>query len=510
MVILLLSSVGQAAVRNLKLREQKSRESHESLNKVQASMVSNEMDTADERYPHLRSDINPHHKWHSEESVLLQHDKHRRHPSNTSHLQTTDWQGRESPAPPLPARGGQELKPPLPPKPMQLCYARPTQISMTGNTPISPDDDGSVQHYVNVDDLTGNIQSPKSPLPYIPQYQRTISAVHHPLVRSTNLPRRGSLDSMMDTYETFQYSSTDSEDGADLLSSITATFDEKLKLLVNPKYQHGQNVRRPKTNSDSSSVESSLVGLVNLTNSLSSSNPYRGSTDRSRESLLSVLSNKENINLLETSSGFGPESSDRGFDGSNSSLGSGQPNREAKVGIASRIERNDIKPIGSAPIPRCSQTKVVNATGSVLQRTSTSDVSSDDEKDCVNNNTLHSGYVDEDSFIHRRMSDEKKKIRRRHTVGGAKHFDVLKDMLAGKQNILSEAHIPNMPEQQTLSAWQRLQPRDTKEPLSLKDWLERERFRASSPELELHTTPNIMHLQRVGRKLASSVLQTNT
>lgn len=456
-------------------------------------------------------------RWHSEESVLIPgehvpkitHDQYPYHADyHVRQLSSSDKLSDGTPPPPIPARGV-DTKPPLPPKPMQLYHAKPAHIDIPEEYDVVHEEEGSPSKlYENYEHLRLEVPQPVS-------HHRTLRVIHNQL-KSSSLPRRGSLDSMMDTLEPFhQYSSsssTESQDGSDLLSSITATFDQKLKLLVDPKFRlDGQGNRRPRTSGDSSSIGSSQRGLPDSPST--SSQPYRASTDQSRESLLSILSNKENFNTCESfSSTPDMQSSDRGFDGSTSSIGSSTPHRpEAKVGIASRIERNDIKPIGyHRPSTSSTTTRVVNATGSVISHKTDAADSSEDEKDFTNNNSLAMDYDDMPLLIHRHLSDEKKKVRRRHTVGGARDFELFKDMLLeykAKQNILEEN---NASGEETLTAWQRLQPRDSKEPLSLRDWLERERFRASSPELEMHTAPNIMHLQKVGRKLADSLLESNT
>ncbi|KAK3108874.1 hypothetical protein FSP39_017659 [Pinctada imbricata] len=63
----------------------------------------------------------------------------------------------------------------------------------------------------------------------------------------SNSMRRGSLDSLIDLKnerQRFSYDSTDSEDGSDLLSDLTSTFDQKLKILVNPKYKLNGSLNR--------------------------------------------------------------------------------------------------------------------------------------------------------------------------------------------------------------------------------------------------------------------------
>lgn len=541
----------QTAARNQKLQEIKERESRESLNwrlsqhnVQQPSTLPHRTEEVEEvlpqeRYLHPASvhhhhnvPLHPHNnaipRWHSEESVLSPTERPHHRVTHDQYPYRSEYrahhireQSSESTPPPIPARG-EEAKPPLPPKPMQLHHAKPTQIVISE----AADDETQTKMYENYETLQLKVH------PQIPHH-RTLHVINHPL-KSGSLPRRGSLDSQMDHLEAFpqQYSSasssTESQDGCDLLSSITATFDQKLKLLVDPKYRlDGQGNRRPKNSSDSSSVGgSSVLSRGGHPDSPSTSHPYRNSSDQSRESLLSILSNKENMNACESfSSNQDINSSDRGFNGSTSSVGSAHQRPEAKVGIASRIERRDMKPSGYPSAPNSlndGNTRVVNATGNIVNHSkhlsnpaATTPGSSEEDKDFANNNSLSIDYDDMPMIQQRRMSDEKKRIRRRHTVGGARDFELFKDVLSDyktKQNILNEANAALQQQQlpETLSAWQRLQPRDNREPLSLKDWIERERFRASSPELEMHTTPNILHLQRVGRKLAGSLLESNT
>lgn len=447
-------------------------------------------------------------RWHSEESVLAEHGQkvtHDQYPYHTSHIKQLSHSDNDgTPPPPIPARGV-HTKPPLPPKPMQLYHAKPTQIDSSELEEAQSQD----RFYESYEHITLDMPEPVS-------HHRTLRVIHNPL-KGASLPRRGSLDSMMDTLEPLHHysssSSTESQDGSDLLSSITTTFDQKLKLLVDKKYRlDGQGNRRHKTSSDNSSLGSGGTQPQYIHRASTSTGPSgRGSSDQSRESLLSILSNKENMNACESYlSTQDIQSSDRGFDGSTSSVGSVPYRPDAKVGIASRIERKDIKPIGYAPATNTMQARVVNATGSVISHGNDrdGDQSNDEYGDLSNNNSLNYDAP----MIQRHMSDEKKRVRRRHTVGGARDFDdeLFKGMISeynAKQNILDEA-APNPIAH--LTAWQRLQPGGTNEPLSLQDWIERERFRASSPELDMHNTPNIMHLQKVGRKLAGSLLESNT
>lgn len=448
-------------------------------------------------------------RWHSEESVLVEHPPkltHEHYPFHGSHYrsphrrQLSNIENESTPPPPIPARGV-DVRPPLPPKPMQLYHATPTHI----NSPDYQSEELPDKFYENYEHLQLDVREP------VPTH-RTLRVIHNQL-KTASLPRRGSLDSMMDTREAFHMysssSSTESQDGSDLLSSITATFDQKLKLLGD---QNGHGHNRAKTNSDSSSLGSGLQTHRAPLASTSTAPSGRDSSDQSRESLLSILSNKENMNACESfSSTQDMHSSDRGFDGSTSSVGSMPYRPDAKIGIASRIERKDMKPLGHPPVTNATQVRLVNATGSVIShRDNGLGIHNSHDGDLANNNSLD---YDDTPLIQRHMSDEKKRVRRRHTVGGAQDFELFKDMLSeykAKQNVLNEANATVEPLQETLTAWQRLQPGGNKEPLSLRDWLDRERFRASSPELEMHNMPNIMHLQKVGRKLSGSLLESNT
>ncbi|XP_033762340.1 uncharacterized protein LOC117343900 isoform X2 [Pecten maximus] len=77
----------------------------------------------------------------------------------------------------------------------------------------------------------------------------------------SNSVRRGSLDSLIDLLDrqdqkVYGYNSSDSEDGSDLLSDLTSTFDQKLKVLVNPKYKLNGSTSRLNKSDGSGSVTS--------------------------------------------------------------------------------------------------------------------------------------------------------------------------------------------------------------------------------------------------------------
>ncbi|XP_076460407.1 rho GTPase-activating protein 21-A-like [Babylonia areolata] len=74
--------------------------------------------------------------------------------------------------------------------------------------------------------------------------------------------RHGSLDSLLDMMSYDQQGgggSTDSEDGSDLLTSLTTTFDQKLQILLNPKYRLSSRHGRQ---SHSAARQSGLFGIA--------------------------------------------------------------------------------------------------------------------------------------------------------------------------------------------------------------------------------------------------------
>lgn len=156
-----------------------------------------------------------------------------------------------------------------------------------------------------------------------------------PFMRNGSV-RKGSLDSLIDFYDKqenrMSWASTDSEDGSDLLTSLTTTFDQKLQILLNPKYKlTGSSRRQNKTDasSDSSSTHSEAVekpqimgaAAIPLTTIVHKKGP---------ESSLSF----SNPNLVSDSIKEKPFR--------DPSLHRSQKS-EAKIGIASRFERNPIK-----------------------------------------------------------------------------------------------------------------------------------------------------------------------
>ena len=85
--------------------------------------------------------------------------------------------------------------------------------------------------------LAGSSQNSLDPSKYISSGLDSFVGSH---VQRGGNQHHGSLDSMLDLIELNGGApgvSSDSEDGSDLLTSLTTTFDQKLKILLNPKYR---------------------------------------------------------------------------------------------------------------------------------------------------------------------------------------------------------------------------------------------------------------------------------
>lgn len=160
------------------------------------------------------------------------------------------------------------------------------------------------------------------------------------LTRRNSL-RRGSLDSMIDFYDKkenrLSWASTDSEDGSDLLTSLTSTFDQKLQILLNPKYKlNGSSRPRPPSNigvSPYSAVKNNEIVPSN-------SNAY----DCTSESLeLAQAESTRMLNLGLAYSRQTKKSSDVFDSFRDPSLHRSQK-PETKIGIASRFTRSNSSP----------------------------------------------------------------------------------------------------------------------------------------------------------------------
>ncbi|CAH1789552.1 unnamed protein product [Owenia fusiformis] len=341
------------------------------------------------------------------------------------------------------------------------------------------------------------------------------------------LGRSGSLDSLRDFYDQNDtrnsYTSSNSDDGSDLLSSITATLDLKYKLNGN-----SANTKRSKSSSNSSQ---SATSKDTTKKSLAKHVPITEEPVTKQQEKPTICVSKEPKPKL-----FRDPSLHR------------LKKSETIIGIASRFERpseqSDISPCrrGSVPVNSDSSTvyrrnrarseprnynkdkdnksktsvdKKSNCLSKVdkteanrrekdLKRDSSSSShsnqhsvssnrsgSSSETKDKPSlktltiENTYHSTYTPVfPSPVHNKSKSaspqvkrrKNKKVNRRHTVGGTKDIDHFKALM---QVILpSKADLK-------LTAWERLKPTQESplEEHNLKSWIQKERLRTSNPDM---------------------------
>ncbi|XP_063420974.1 rho GTPase-activating protein 21-like isoform X2 [Mytilus trossulus] len=314
------------------------------------------------------------------------------------------------------------------------------------------------------------------------------------LSRSNSL-RRGSLDSLIDMIQDGKrrsYEDTDSEDGSDLLSDLTSTFDQKLKVLVNPKYKlNGSSSKLNRSDSSNSSNEKDTNTQLRLPPQLP----------------LSHVNKK----LCSSNDMLEKQYQDP-------SLHRSPRQHETKVGIAYRFERNpsnsvlaqsnnssDVNNTNSAPVDPGNST-VTFTVPIVSQPTVLSPIQDSRTKNETMSNSVsnksptHLYLIDVDkSPIHtqQRSLDETFKARsssppavkrksekpkkRRHTVGGTDDLEHFKALVSVTQSKGENRR----------SAWDQLQP-VVKSPVghrSLQQWLHNERHRGSTPDLSLQHSP---------------------
>ncbi|XP_060065954.1 rho GTPase-activating protein 21-like isoform X2 [Ylistrum balloti] len=354
----------------------------------------------------------------------------------------------------------------------------------------------------------------------------------------SNSVRRGSLDSLIDLLDrqdkkVYGYNSSDSEDGSDLLSDLTSTFDQKLKVLVNPKYKLNGSTSRLNKSDGSASVAS----------------------DKSERSEKSEKENNAHLRLppqlpLALCNKFGLCSSNDMLEKQyrDPSLHRSPVQKsEAKIGIAYRFERtptnsvvltNSRENMGGSPSlvsgspypglatePRTTYMVVNPSPVTILDRSgrhySPSALSqsrsiakadngrdvrpiSKSEKTEVNvslskqvkdghtsgaerpTGFLRTFEICGDKALKARSSSPEparkvKRTKRRHTVGSTndEHFRALKTLSKPQ-------------EEPKMTAWERLQPGGGKEISSanqnLISWMQNERLRASVPDLSMGET----------------------
>lgn len=153
-----------------------------------------------------------------------------------------------------------------------------------------------------------------------------------PSIRNSLGRRHGSLDSLIDMIDKQEkrssWASTDSEDGTDLLTSITATFDQKLEILLNPKYKLTSTGKKSTKSEEPSNSRNTNDGVVDW-DALWQMNSYQSRPSAGPKQVYTVVSDGP----------FRDPSLHR------------STRSDPKIGIASRFERNDIgRATSSSPV----------------------------------------------------------------------------------------------------------------------------------------------------------------
>lgn len=156
-------------------------------------------------------------------------------------------------------------------------------------------------------------------------------------VRNSLGRRHGSLDSLIDMIDKQEkrasWASSDSEDGSDLLTSITSTFDQKLQILLNPKYKLTGTGKRSSRNEATNSTNEGMLDWQN------DNIQAKASTVANTKSIYTVNT------LLDSVRSYRDPSLHR------------SARSDPKIGIASRFERNDItRTVSSSPVASSSNT----------------------------------------------------------------------------------------------------------------------------------------------------------
>lgn len=322
--------------------------------------------------------------------------------------------------------------------------------------------------------------------------------------------RRNSLDSLIDIGRRNSHHSSDSEDGSDLLSDLTSTFDQKLQILVNPKYKLSGNVIR-------------------------SSNEVLD-----KESAISCLPPQKPLAQAQCNK-FGLCSSNDMLEKQYRDPSLHRSPKDAKVGIAYRFERSplsnaqqntvspqnsvdgqtDPNPVSYFPpedtrtssttlLPMSAHVQEIRAISSNMYGSKEFRPSAKPERSEISfpiNRQQEKQYrvryersastpksLESDTCVIRTSSSQKqvfsppperrkeKRQKRRHTVGGTddlEHFKALMTVVHPRSSSGSGS--------QKVSAWDQLQPAVKDMPQgsarSLLSWLQNERLRGSTPDL---------------------------
>ncbi|CAG5129103.1 unnamed protein product, partial [Candidula unifasciata] len=338
-------------------------------------------------------------------------------------------------------------------------------------------------------------------------------AVGYPLpVRNSFGRRHGSLDSLIDMIDKqdkrASWASSDSEDGSDLLTSITATFDQKLQILLNPKYKLTGTGKRCSRNEVTGSTIEGMVELQNDT----------------IHAKLPVVTNTKQIYTVNTMlDSYRDPSLHR------------SARSDPKIGIASRFERNDItRTASSSPVTSLSNTgtnlrkwskrqlpdfkaflgkptspskdtnsviltKPKKLENRVVKTRNVSDrrelglvfkSSKEDNNQSLNTTNRQANFFlgDKPPTSRQILKEEKtdtinlgaRPRQRRHTVGGVEDLA----HISALSQVCSDFNLWSCPTK--LSAWDQLQPAvSAPGSRDMQAWLRRERLRGSTPDLSV-------------------------
>ncbi|XP_022304252.1 rho GTPase-activating protein 23-like isoform X6 [Crassostrea virginica] len=324
--------------------------------------------------------------------------------------------------------------------------------------------------------------------------------------------RRGSLDSLINLGRQQSHHSSDSEDGSDLLSDLTSTFDQKLQILVNPKYKlSGTTVKPPTEVLEKESAIACLPPQKPLAQAqcnkfgLCSSNDmlekqYRDpSLHRSPKDAKIGIAYRFERNPLGSSLVTSPQHSVDGQIDSN--YMSYPPHEDTRLSATTHLPvsahvqeirtissnmygSKDFRPTGgkserseiNIPFHRTQQEKQYR-----VRYERSSSTPKDLESDVSVIRTSHSlgNTSQKQTFSPPVERRKEKRQKRRHTVGGTddlEHFKALMTVIN-----------PRGSGSQKLSAWDQLQPAVKDMPRgsnrSLLSWLQNERMRGSTPDL---------------------------
>jgi hypothetical protein len=275
--------------------------------------------------------------------------------------------------------------------------------------------------------------------------------------------RRGSLDSLRDFYEkneyTASFASSSSEDGCDLLTSLTTTFDQKLRILLDPKYKLDTSGGNLVSNSKNEDIAQKFKDV-----------------------------NSNSVNVEGKGNGQKPVFRDPSLHRFSS---------DSKVGIASRFERPELEIPESAlqkqhreilPEGRKTRMGKVKAFVSKVQKTDSFPKSHETplgESSMGATSVISDGGEPSGAAakcksasppVRRRNAASLRK--RRHTVGGIHDFEDVLTM------IREQAPKPV----RKTSAWDRLQPGGKTGSLvtqerTVQSWIQQERLRSSSSDV---------------------------